>query len=385
VIPDGGTNRIWHVESRNPVHKTQPEASTMKVVTYVGCYTDAKKEGIHIFESDTETGAFRPVGLVSGIENAICLSLNKSRTLLYAGLGLPEYGEHKQNGAVAAYAVKGDTLLPLNHRPVGVTPPCYVALDPSEKALVFAEYTHAVAGVFELAPDGRIADAPPVTVTHTGSGPDPKRQEKAHAHCAEVSPDGQNLCIVDLGTDRVNVYDFPNRASGLKEKPALTLASAGGAGPRHIVFHPNRKTAYLLHELNNTIASFLYTGDAFIHVQTLPMLPPDFTGYSKASAVKLSADGRRLFGSNRGHDSIVAYDIDPDTGKMAWVAISKLAGQSPRDFEFMPGGKFVLLGHENSNELMSYAYDPASGKLTPAHGPFALHKPVYIKFGAPRR
>jgi 6-phosphogluconolactonase len=356
----------------------------MKVVTYVGCYTDAKREGIHIFEADTETGAFQPVGVVGGIENAIYLSLNKARTLLYAGLGLPEYGEPKQNGAVAAYRIQGDTLLPLNHKPIGVTAPCYVALDPSEKALVFAEYTNAVAGVFELAPDGRIADAPPVTVTHTGSGPDPKRQEKAHAHCAEVSPDGQNLCIVDLGIDRVKVYDFPNRAAGLKEKPALTIASAGGAGSRHIIFHPNRKTAYLLHELNNTISSFLCTADAFIHVQTIPMLPAGFTAPSTAAAIKFSPDGRRVFGSNRGHDSIAAYDIDPDTGKMSLLAISKLAGPSPRDFEFMPGGAFILAGHQSANELMSYAYDAATGKLEPAHGPVALYRPVYMKFGAPR-
>ncbi len=356
----------------------------MKVLTYVGCYTDEKKEGIHIFESDTETGAFRPVGLVGGIENAIYLSLNKARTRLYAGLGLQEFGGRNVNGAVAAYAIQGDTLLPLNHKPIGVTPPCYVALAPDEKSLVFAEYTNALSGVFELTEDGRIADKPPVTVTHTGSGPDPKRQEKAHAHCAEVSPDGRHLCIVDLGIDRVKVYDFPGRAAGLKEKPALAIATAGGAGPRHIIFHPNGKTAYLLNELNNTISSFLYTGEAFVHVQTLSMLPEDFTDYSKASAIKISSDGRRLFGSNRGHDSIAAYDINPDTGKMTLLAISKLVGKSPRDFEFMPGEKFVLLGHENSNELMSYAYDKATGRLTPAHGPFALHRPVYVKFGAQR-
>ena len=358
----------------------------MKHVTYVGCYTDAKKEGIHIFETDTETGSFRPIGLVSGIENAIYLSVNKARSLLYAGLGMPEYGAPAQNGAVAAYTIKGDALLPLNHKPLGVTAPCYVALDPSEKAVVFAEYTNAVAGVLALDADGRLADAPAVTVKHvsSGPGPDPKRQEKAHAHCAEVSPDGRHLCVVDLGLDRVKVYDFPGRAAGLKEKAGLTIASAGGAGPHHIVFHPNGRAAYLLHELNNTISSFLYTGEALVHVQTLPMLPPDFAEYSKASAIKISADGRRLLGSNRGHDSIAAYDIDPETGKMALVAISKLAGKSPRDFEFMPGGKFVLLGHEQSNELMSYAYEAATGRLTPAHGPFALYRPVYVKFGAVR-
>jgi 6-phosphogluconolactonase len=356
----------------------------MKYVTYVGCYTDAKKEGIHIFETDTETGAFRPIGLVGGIENAIYLSLSKTRPLLYAAQGMPEFGAPAQNGAVAAYAIKGDTLLPINHRPIGVTTPCYLALAPDEKSVVFAEYTNAVAGVFELKADGSLADAPPVTVKHTGSGPDPKRQEKAHAHCAEVTPDGKYLCIADLGLDCVKVYDFANRSAGLKEVERLTIKSAGGAGPRHIVFHPNRRLAFLLHELNNTISSFLYTGDAFVHVQTLSMLPPGFTDYSKAAAIKVSADGHRLFGSNRGHDSIAVYDIDPATGKMTLLTISKLAGQAPRDFEFVPGGKFVLLGHQDSNELMSYAYDAATGKLTPAHGPYALYRPVYVKFGAVR-
>ncbi len=356
----------------------------MKIMTYVGTYTDAKKEGIHIFETDTDSGAFRPVGLVSGIESPIFLSLSKRKPILYAAQGMPELGAPAQNGAVAAYAIKGDTLMPINHKPIGVTVPCYIALDPSEKALVFAEYTNAVAGVFELNPDGSIADTPPVTVKHAGSGPDKGRQEKAHAHCSVVTPDGKFLCVVDLGIDRVKVYDFVNRAGGLKEVEPLTITSAGGAGPRHILFHPSKKLAFLLHELNNTVSSFFYTGDAFIHIQTLDTIPSDYHDFSKASAIKISEDGKRLFTSNRGHDSIATFDVDSATGKMERLAISKLVGKFPRDFEFMPGGKFVLLGHENSNELFSYAYDAATGQLTPAHGPYALHRPVYVTFGATR-
>jgi 6-phosphogluconolactonase len=356
----------------------------MKHLTYVACYTDEKKEGIYILESDDETGAFYLLDAVRGIENSTCLTINHKKTVLYAGQGLPEYGPKAVNGAVAAYGIKGDKLVPLNHRRLGVTPPCYVSLDPAEQALAFAEYTNAMAGVFELAPDGSFAATPPVTVKHVGKGPDPERQTHAHAHCAEVSPDGLHLCVVDLGIDRVKVYDFPGRANGLQERSGMTITSAGGAGPRHILFHPNRQTAYLLHELNNTISSFIYTGDAFKHIQTLSMLPAGFKDFSKAAALKLSPDGYRLFGSNRGHDSIVAYDIDPETGRMSMLAISRLAGQFPRDFEFMPSGRFILLGHENSNELMSYAYDQDTGRLAPAHGPLTMHRPVYVKFGPAR-
>lgn len=253
----------------------------MKYVTYVGTYTDAKKEGIHIFETDADTGTFRPIGLVSGIESPIYLSLSKTRPLLYAAQGMPEYGAPAQNGAVAVYAIKGDTLIPINHKPIGVTVPCYIALDPDEKALVFAEYTNAVAGVFELNADGSLADSSPVTVKHTGHGPDKKRQEKAHAHCSVVSPDGKYLCVVDLGIDRVKVYDFVNRRGGLKEVEKLTIASAGGAGPRHLIFHPNRKLAFLLHELNNTVSSFFYTGDALYTSRRWRRFPPTSTTSAK--------------------------------------------------------------------------------------------------------
>ncbi len=139
-----------------------------------------------------------------------------------------------------------------------------------------------------------------------------------------------------------------------------------------------------MHELNNTVSSFFYTGAAFIHIQTLDTLPYNFLDFSKASAIKLSADGQRLFTANRGHDSIVTFAVDTTAGTMERLAISKLAGKFPRDFEFMPGGKFVLVGHENSNELFSYAYEAATGKLEPAHGPYALHRPVCVKFGAAR-
>ena len=353
----------------------------MKVVCYVGCYTNATQEGIHIFEVDTEQGTFQPVGSVRDTINATYLALTRNKKYLYAVQGMTEYGAPAQYGAVAAYAVEGKSLRLLNHKPIGGTPPCYVALDPAERAVVFAEYPNAISGVFELQEDGRLSDAPPHTVRHVGQGADPKRQSRAHAHCAVVSPDGKNLCVVDLGLDRVRVYDFRGRATGLKAKPTLDIVSVGGAGPRHLVFHPNGRWAFLLHELNNTMSSFCYTGEAFVHVQTLPMLPAELTVSSKAGALKVSADGRRLFGSNRGYESIVTYDIDLDTGHLTFLALSPLAGKATRDFEFMPGEKFMLLGHQSSNELRAYAYDAAKGTFTPAHAPYVMPSPVCIVFG----
>ncbi len=357
----------------------------MKIVTYVGTYTDARQQGIHILEADTETGAVRPIGMVEGIENPTYLALSRQRPILYAVQGMPAYGPAEHYGAVAAYRIQGDTLKPLNQKPVGVTVPCHLSLNGDETLLAFAEYTNAVSGVFELNADGTLADTPPVTVTHTGSGPDKSRQEKAHAHSATFTPDDTFLCVADLGMDRVVVYDCINRAAGLKPATALAITSAGGSGPRHLVFHPNRRFAFLLHELDNTLTAFRYTGESFVPLQTLSTIPGDCHGFSKASALKLSADGRRLLASNRGHDSIATFAVDPDTGSLDLLRIAKLAGEFPRDFALFPDEAFLLVGHERSNTVSSYAFDTDTGRIEVACGPYAVHRPVCIVFGAPTR
>lgn len=351
----------------------------MKVTTYLGTYTDENKAGIHILETDTDTGALYPVGVVSGIENPTYLVLSKTRSILYAVQGMPQYGAPDCYGAVSAYRIETTTLTLINHHPVRATVPCHIALNPDETCLAFAEYTHAVAGVFDLARDGALAETPPVTVTHIGSGPDKSRQETAHAHCATFTPDGRFLCITDLGSDRVVAYSMAGRSNGLKTVATLAITCTGGAGPRHLVFHPNGQFAYLLHELDNTLTAFRFTGDAFVQLQTLATVPSDCTrAQSKASALKFSADGRLLLASNRGHDSIASFDVDPDNGRIELLAISPLAGSFPRDFAFVPGDAFIVVGHETSNTVCTYAYDAANGRLTQACGTYAAHRPVCV-------
>lgn len=351
----------------------------MKTVAYIGCYTDEKKEGIHLVEVDTDRGDLEHIGVVEGVENATYLARATTRPLLYASQRMGD------SGAVAVYAVRDDRLRLLGRRPVNGGVPCHVALDPRETRLVFAEYSGARAGVFTLREDGEFSEVPPVTVRHRGHGPDPERQTAAHAHCARVSPDGRYLYVADLGIDRVVAYAFSDPGQKtLPEVPAMSIQTAPGSGPRHLLFHPNGRLAFLLHELDNTISSFRYDGETMVRVQTISMLPPDFHGFSKAAAIKLSEDGRRLFGSNRGHDSIAVFDLDAVNGKMTLANISKLAGSFPRDFEFAPGGKFALVGHENSNEIMAYRFRPDRGDLIPAGPPLAMHRPVCIQF-EPRR
>ena len=370
----------------------------MKYITYVGSYTDAThKEGIHIFESDAETGDFRLLGVVNTLENPIYMALNGSCSRLYTVLGRQSFGPEGRQGGLAAFAVRGDRLEFLNAIPTGWTTPCHVSLDPSERTLVYAEYSCGTAGYANIAPDGSIDTAfagapnainPLFQVRHEGDGPNKPRQDKAHAHCSIVTPDGKYQLVVDLSLDQVKAYDFAHRAQGMKEVTYATIDTRGfapGAGPRHIVFHPNGKFAFVIFELGNLVASFRYTGRGFTHVATCQLLEGEAMKACKAAAIKVSEDGTQLFCSNRdisrsGYDSITVFNVDPSTGKMEFLNNAKVGGAFPRDFEFMPGGKFCLVGLKEDWRVASFAYDKAKGTFTQVAQMEGIYRPLYFKF-----
>ncbi len=373
----------------------------MKYITYVGSYTDAtRKEGIHILESDSSTGDFRTLGVVDTLENPTYMALNCDCTRLYTVVGRNTFGPRGRDGGLAAFSVKGDRLEFINEIPTGWTTPCYVALDPSEKALVYAEYSCGTAGYANLRPDGSIDPSfagaageinPLCQVQHVGDGPNKPRQDKAHAHCSIVTPDGRFQMVVDLTLDQIKAYDFANRASGMKEVVSASIDTrrfAPGAGPRHIVFHPNGKLAFVVFELGNLVASFRYTGLGFEHVATRPLLGDEAMKACKAAAVKLSEDGTQLFCSNRdisrsGYDSITVFDIDPVTGDMEFLNNAKVGGAYPRDFEFMPGGKFCLVGLKEDWRVASFAYDRAKGSFAEVARMEGVYRPLFFKFKSP--
>ena len=356
----------------------------MKYITYVGSYTDAThKSGIHIVESDSETGDFRVLGVVDTLESPTYMALTKDGTRLYTVLGQPSFGPNGRQGGLAAFAVRGE--------------PCHVSLDPSERTLVYAEYSCGTAGYANLAPDRSIDTAfagapgeinPRFQVQHVGDGPNKPRQDKAHAHCSIVTPDGKFQLVVDLTLDQIKAYDFKNRDRGMKEVPTATIDTrsfAPGAGPRHIVFHPNGKLAFVIFELGNLVASFRYTGRNFIHVDTRPLLEGEAMKACKAAAVKVSEDGTQVFCSNRdisrsGYDSITVFNVDPSTGKMEFLNNAKVGGAYPRDFEFMPGGKFCLVGLKEDWRIASFAYDKAKGTFTQVAKMEGIYRPLFFKF-----
>ncbi len=367
----------------------------MKYITYVGSYTGPQHpEGIHVLETDAETGDFHVVNVIDTVPQPTYMALNKAGTRLYTTVARAAFGPNGRNGGVTAFTLNatGERLELINEIPTGWTAPCYVALDPAEKTLVYAEYSCGTAGYAELGADGaldpRCAGAagtvnPLCQVRHAGKGPNQPRQDAAHAHCSIVTPDGKFLLVVDLTLDKVVAYDFAHRAQGLKAVPAATIDTgtiAPGAGPRHIVFHPNGKFAFVIFELLNRVASYRYTGEGFEFIEIHELLNKGDVGFSKAAAIKISEDGRQVFCSNRGHDSITVFNLDPETGRLSYLNNARLGGQFPRDFAFVPGGKFCLAGLKESWRLASYAYDAAKGTFTRVASMEGVYRPLFFAF-----
>ena len=333
----------------------------MKHVVYVGQYAGGETCGVRTLAVDGDTGEIEPLAFADGLPNTLWLALSPYGSRLYSS---------RERGVVA-FDVKGESLAAVADYEIGHTHPCHFSFSADGNRLAFAEYADAVCGIIDLT-TGRMTAR-----TLIGGGPNLPRQDKAHAHCAVETPDGRHLCVVDLGSDAIWLFD-----------PA-TFAPRGkvgtgprGAGPRHLIFHHNGRFAYVIFELANIVSAYRYENDAFTHLQTLPLLPSDFTGHSQAAALKLSADGRRLFATNRGHDSAVTFDVDPDTGMMSFRACSPLGGSWPRDFTMLPGERIALACLERAGEVRSFRYDAATGAFSPLPHAFRTHRPVVAVLNA---
>ncbi|WP_299703338.1 lactonase family protein [uncultured Pontibacter sp.] len=360
------------------------ENSTTAMV-YVGTYAEHNQEGIWLFRLNTETGELQQVlGLKAG-ENPSYLALDKERRFLYAVNETNDY-QGKKNGAVTAFAINqktGDLKL-LNKVPSQGMAPCHISLDEPNKTIMVANYTSGNIVAFPVMENGTVGEQPIVHPPNIGSGPNKERQESAHAHWIGPSPDGKFAFAVDLGTDEVLRYKLNSERSAVTIETyskAVAFAAKPGAGPRHMVFHPSGRFAYVINELNSTMTSLAYDGEKgeFNELQTISTLPADYKGENYCAAVKVSADGKFLYGSNRGHNSIVVYAIDGESGKLTLVQHQDTSGDWPRDFTLDLTGNVMLVANERSNSIVSFKVDKASGRLMPTGQEVKVSKPVCLQ------
>ena len=324
-------------------------------------------------------GSITLLGVTKPIDNPIYFAMDKGRHLLYVAQGAVLGKDRTANGALAVYSIDGDMgLHRLDLLVVGGSVPCHVSLAPDCSRLFHTDYRNAIVGAVALKADGTFGKA--VSVRHEGHGPNPVRQEAAHAHCAISSPDGAMLFVCDLGLDTVFAYGLGSAEDGLVHLPDCDFHTEPGAGPRHLVFAPSGRNAYLVNELASTVQSLAFDGRRFAPMQTLPMLPEGFDGDSKAAAIRMSPDGRWVLASNRGHDSIASFAIAADGSISGPAAISRLTGRFPRDFAFVPDTDIVLCCHKLSDELATYRFAPADGSLSRLHDTIRFERPLAIAF-----
>ncbi len=268
------------------------------------------------------------------------------------------------DGGVASFAIEGESLRLTSQIIASGNRCCHVTVSPDGRFLYAANYGKGQLLEYAVKPETGEISGMTKLVQHEGRGVNPARQEKAHVHSSYFTPDGKYLVSIDLGLDAIDAYPWCE-GKGIDEAAARrSVIAPAGSGPRHLVWAKGRgNTAYLLNELLSTITVLDYADGVFTQRQTIDMLPPSLRMYSKASAIRLSPDGRFLYGSNRGYDTIVGYSIGAD-GLLSPIGLWFCGGKGPRDFNFVSGGK-IFCGCENSNDAYIFDFNEENGELTP--------------------
>jgi 6-phosphogluconolactonase len=347
-----------------------------KAMGYIGSYSLASGEGIYTFELDQITGQLSMVFEPVCIENPSYIRLSDDERFLYAVMETRKFGD-VSSGGVAAYRIddKGGLTF-LNATPTMGLDPCYLSTDKGNSVLVAANYSSGSLSTFSLDPNGSIEPCSAVE-THQGSGPNQDRQAAPHVHCTDFTPNGDYICAVDLGIDAVKFYRFNKGV--LHAEDRFTVKLRPGSGPRHIVFRKQGQFFYIIHELSSEIAVFQKIEGQYRLIQCLSTLPTDFKGKNFSAALHSSPNGRFMYASNRGHDSIAAYQID-DGGVLTLCGIYSVQGHGPRDFAIEPNGNYLLAANEKSNEVVALKIDSDSGALIPTGSRIELHSPTCIQF-----
>jgi 6-phosphogluconolactonase len=358
-------------------NKSKQKATDL--LLYVGTYTKGKSEGIYVYRMNLSSGALTHAFTAKNVSNPSFLAIDPTRRFLYAANESDQFAG-KKGGGVTAFAIDQKTgdLRKLNEQnSPGV--PCHVSVHPSGKFVFAANYGGGSVVLYPVRADGGINEASDVA-QHTGKGADPKRQDGPHAHSITPDSAGAYTFAPDLGLDKVMIYRIDTKNG--KFIPNGFASTKPGAGPRHFDFHPSGKFAYVIDELDSTVTAFTYdkSKGALTEIQALSALPAGFKGTSYCADVHVHPSGKFLYGSNRGHDSIVIYGIDQATGKLSLIGHESTVGKWPRNFGIDPTGAFLLVANQNTDNVVTFRIDPQTGKLTPTGQVTEIPIPVCLKF-----
>ncbi|MFC7738777.1 lactonase family protein [Roseomonas sp. GCM10028921] len=347
---------------------------------YVGCRTtrarNARGDGIQVYRMEASSGRWTHVQLVDGLTNPSFLALDRTERFLYA--------VHGDTEEISAFRVepKSGQLTFLNRVSTGGRNPVHLAVDPTNRFIVVPNHVTSTIAVLPIDPEtGRLQERTDLVTLEGAIGPHRVEQPFAKPHQTEFDRDGRFIVVPDKGLDRVFVFRLDPATGRLHPSGQGSVVARENAGPRHVAMHPGRRLAYVLNELNSTITSYRYdvaTGE-LNPFQLLPSLPDSFTGNSRAAEITVSADGRFVYASNRGHDSVGVFAVEPGTGRLMprqWVD----AGRTPRFIALDPTGSFLFAASEDDDTITAFSVSPEAGTLTHAGEVARTGSPVCIIF-----
>jgi 6-phosphogluconolactonase len=342
-------------------------AQAADYLVYAGTYTKGESRGIYVFRFNTGSGKLSGPTLAAETLNPSFLAEHPNHHFLYA---VNEGGDGGNKVSAFAIDTTSGKLTPLNAVSSEGSGPCHLAIDATGKWLTVANYNNGTMAVIPIHADGRVGEAKQVE-KHEGSSVNPQRQRGPHAHCVLFSPDNRFLFLADLGLDKIFVYKFDAANGTLTPNDPPSASVTPGAGVRHLAFHPNGRVLYSINEMGNTITAFHYDAqkgalDAF---QSETTVPEGFKGNSSTAEVAVNRAGTRVYGSNRGHDSIALFAIDPRHETLSPMDHSSTLGKTPRHFTLDPTGNFLLVANQDSSDISVFKVHPNSGQLTPAGPP----------------
>lgn len=357
---------------------TVQKANAEGPLVFVSAFAAGDQGGIQAYQLDLKAGSLKLVERTSGVENPFFLALSPDRKFLYS-IHAKQFGG-KENEQVAAYEIVGRTgqLKLLNRASALGTAACYLHVDATGKTVVVANYSTGSVASLPVKNDGSLGEAA-AFVQHVGSSVNPARQKEPHAHCIVVSPDNRFVFAADLGLDQVLSYRLDAKTSKLTPNQPPFAKSPAGAGPRHLTFHPRGKQVYVINELSNSVTVFDYNAESgsLVEKQTISTLPKEFTGTSHCADLKITPNGRFLYGTNRGHDSIAAYRIAED-GRLTLIGIEPSLGQGPQNLAITSGGELLLCANLPGKNLAVFRIDPETGALKSVGAPVSILSPSCI-------
>lgn len=335
----------------------------------VGTYTSGKSKGIYVYDF-TKDGFARLVDSATTV-NPSYLSVSADQKFVYAV-------NETANGNVSAYSFHDGHLNFLNQQSSKGEDPCYITETKNKKFVIVGNYSSGTAAVLPVEKNGSLANAVE-TIAHKGHGPNTSRQQSPHIHSTVLSPDNKYLLVSDLGIDKIKIYSFNNSKGVLAAYDSVQLN--GGSGPRHFEFHPSGRWGYLTQEMGGTVTAFRYNKGKLKTIQTISVLPKNFNQFFTVADIHVSKDGKFLYASVRDSANIITvFKIDQQTGKLNFVSSQSVPGRTPRNFNFDPSGKFLLVANQNSNDVVIFKINHTTGLLSDTGKRIDVGNPVCLKW-----